>query len=106
MRGTDVVGIVGGGFLVAGIVFGITDPKLFDHWYDWLFGPFFWMVGCTLMIAWAFGRLVPQVERVKYRRTRFIQAAEIPFKFTEQQPSERRHGERRRGERRKFASAA
>jgi hypothetical protein len=105
MRGNDVVGIVGGGFLVAGIAFGITDPKLFDHWYDWVFGPFFWMTGCTLMIAWTFGRFLQfEPYRLKHWRTGFIQAAVTPFKRSEQQPSERRCGERRRGERRKFAA--
>jgi hypothetical protein len=109
MRDTDVIGIVGGGLLIAGIVFGIADSKLFDHWYDWVFGPFFWMTGCTLMIAWIFGRLNQQSkpQRLKHGRTSigFFQVAETTLEPAHQRP-ERRREERRREERRKSASAA
>ncbi len=52
MRRTDAIGIFGAGPLIAGLIFLAADPKLFDHWYDWFFGPFFWMTGCVLIAAW------------------------------------------------------
>ncbi len=53
MRRIDALFIIGVGLLIAGAIFLATDPKLFDHWYDWVFGPFFWLMGCVLMVAWA-----------------------------------------------------
>jgi hypothetical protein len=107
MRSDDIIGIVGGALLIAGIVFGIADPKLFDHWYDWLFGPFFWITGCTALLVWAFSHLFYGVERARPKRestsSQSIEAT-APFHTITRFPEvERRSEERRRQERRTAA---
>ena len=102
MRSHNIVGIVGGALLIAGIVFGIADPKLFDHWYDWLFGPFFWMTGCTALLAWAFSRLFYGAGT----SSDLIEATAPVRAITQLPVVERRSEERRRQERRKASFAA
>jgi hypothetical protein len=63
MRGCHAIGLVGVGLLIAGFVFLTKDPKLFDQWYEWIVGPFLWMMGCSLMIAWALGCLCHLLSR-------------------------------------------
>ncbi len=58
MRIIDVIGIIGAASLVAGIAFGFNDAELFDHWYDWIFGPFLWVFGCTLISTFILVRLL------------------------------------------------
>jgi len=53
MRHSDTTGVVGVGLLIAGLVLF----KLFDRWCHGVLGPFFWMMGCVLMITWAVGRV-------------------------------------------------
>ena len=109
MRGTAIAGIVGGGLFIVGIVFGVRDPKLFDHWYDWVLGPLFWIAGCTLMIAWVFGRFhMPETARLKRisKSPAFIEATEPTRAIYQQSHVERRREERRRGDRRSASTAA
>jgi hypothetical protein len=66
MRKIDIVGIIGAVSLLAGIAFGFNDAELFDHWYDWVFGPFLWVLGCALMSAFILVRVLshrPNVSR-------------------------------------------
>jgi hypothetical protein len=103
MRGNDSVGIVGSGLVIAGVVFCAADPKLFDHWYDWLFGPFFLIAGSTLVVAWILGRLLalePAYRKQNRRSSGFIQAAEPAGAAIERPGVERRRQERRHEHRR------
>jgi hypothetical protein len=103
MRGNDSIGIVGSGLVIAGVVFCMADPKLFDHWYDWLFGPFFLIAGSTLVLAWIWGRLyaLKPTYRKHRRSSGFIQAAESAGAPIQWPGVEQRHQERRREYRRK-----
>jgi CBS domain-containing protein len=53
----DAIALFGLTLLVAGLIFLARDTRLFDQWYEWIVGPFLWMMGCTLMITWAAGHL-------------------------------------------------
>ncbi len=57
MRPINLVGIAGAALLAAGIIFGFNDAELFDNWYDWIFGPFLWVVGCALVSAFILVRV-------------------------------------------------
>ncbi len=57
MRKIDIVGILGAGLLIIGIAFGVNDTELFDHWYDWVFGPFLWVLGSVFLSAFVLVRV-------------------------------------------------
>lgn len=59
MRHSDATGVVGVGLLITGLILF----KLFDRWYHGVLGPFFWMMGCVLMITWALGRVGRRLQR-------------------------------------------
>ena len=59
MRHDDATGVVGAGLLIAGLILF----KLFDRWYHGVLAPFFWMMGCVLMITWALGWVGRRLQR-------------------------------------------
>jgi hypothetical protein len=68
MRIYRAIGLVGVGLLIFGWVLMTREIKLFDQWYvEWIEGPFLWMMGWTLTIVWAAGRLAHMLDREDHR---------------------------------------
>ena len=57
MHTTNVLAIVGVGFLAIGAIFSVSDLTLSCTSFELMAGPIFWIVGCALMVAWAIGRV-------------------------------------------------
>lgn len=70
MHTVNVLPIIGVGFLAIGAMLCVTDLMMFDNSYVPLMGPILWIVGCTVMIAWALERLAIVVNRGSEARKR------------------------------------
>ncbi len=57
MHTVNLAAFAGVGFLAIGAMLSVSDLALFDTPYASIMGPISWIVGCTLMIAWAIGRV-------------------------------------------------